>query len=138
MNDNNNGWPDPSRPGVPLHPERDSAHWIVGWNATLFVAEWVADTDAKFGGYFEWAGGDDYPMGMVENGWTYAGPCLTPAEVAQREAAAVAAERERAAEKVNALAPNVPTDAPLDYRQGWSAGLAHAEAAIRKGDKPHG
>ena len=52
-------WPDPNKPGMPLNPERDGWHWIVGWSDKLFVAE---------------------PSGMVENGWTYAGPVLTPPE----------------------------------------------------------
>lgn len=125
MTENNNGWP--SRPGVPLHPERDGAHWIVGWNATLFVAEWVADTDEKFGGYFEWAGGDDYPMGMVENGWTYAGPCLTPAEHAAALADARAQGRreglEEAARVMNKLTATWPHVGPVPCRVQGEWGL---------------
>lgn len=136
MSDNNNGWPDPSRPGVPLHPERDGAHWIVGWSGTLFVAEWVADTDAKFGGYFEWAGGDDYPMGMVENGWTYAGPCLTPAE----HAAALADARAQAFEEAADAARRVPipgeagvAEAHGRMMQGMEAAAAIRALAQREG-----
>ena len=69
------GWPDPDKPGVPLNPERDGWHWIVGWSDKLFVAEW--DSDEKD---YVWFDGGDAPSGMVENGWTYAGPVLTPAE----------------------------------------------------------
>lgn len=129
MTENNNGWP--SRPGVPLHPERDGAHWIVGWSGTLFVAEWVADTDAKFGGYFEWAGGDDYPMGMVENGWTYAGPCLTPTEHAAALADARAQGRREALEEAAEVARCVPI--PEDCCAAGAHGRISAalEAAMR-------
>jgi hypothetical protein len=88
MTPNPNGWPDPDKPGVPLNPERDGYHWILGWNATPFVAEWMADRDAEFGGCYGWYDGGDDPPGVVAQGWTYLGPCLTPAEVAAREAAA--------------------------------------------------
>ena len=68
-------WPDPENPGVPLNPERDGWHWIVGWSDKLFVAEW--DSDEKD---YVWFDGGDAPSGIVENGWTYAGPVLKPAE----------------------------------------------------------
>jgi hypothetical protein len=68
-------WPDPNKPGVPLHPERDGWHWIVGWSDKLFVAEWDSDQQD-----YVWVDGGDDPSGMVENGWTYAGPVLTPSE----------------------------------------------------------
>jgi hypothetical protein len=69
------GWPNPDAPGVPLHPERDGWHWIVGWSDKLFVAEW--DSDEKD---YVWFDGGDDSSGIVENGWTYAGPVLTPSE----------------------------------------------------------
>jgi hypothetical protein len=68
-------WPDPEKPGVPANPARDDFHWIVGWSDKLFVAEWDSDQQD-----YVWFDGGDSPSGMVENGWTYAGPVLTPAE----------------------------------------------------------
>jgi hypothetical protein len=68
-------WPDPDKPGWPLNPERDGWHWIVKWSDKLFVAEW--DSDEKD---YVWFDSGDTPSGMVENGWTYAGPVLMPAE----------------------------------------------------------
>jgi hypothetical protein len=68
-------WPDPNKPGMPLNPERDGWHWIVGWSDKLFVAEWDSDQQD-----YVWFDGGDDPSGMVENGWTYAGPVLTPPE----------------------------------------------------------
>jgi hypothetical protein len=70
------GWPDPEKPGVPLNPERDGWHWIVGWSDKLFVAEWDSDQQD-----YVWFDGGDDPSGMVENGWTYAGLVHTHAEV---------------------------------------------------------
>jgi hypothetical protein len=69
------GWPDPDKPGVPANPARDDFHWIVGWSDKLFVAEWDSDQQD-----YVWFDGGDDPSGMVENGWTYAGPVLTPDE----------------------------------------------------------
>jgi hypothetical protein len=68
-------WPDPEKPGVPLNPERDGWHWIVGWSDKLFVAKWDSDQQD-----YVWFDGGNDPSGMVENGWTYAGPVLTPSE----------------------------------------------------------
>lgn len=71
------GWPDPARPGVPLHPERDGWHWLhhkedlrpipAMWNAAL--AGWTCGTLHS-------------PGGIVDLGYTYLGPALLPAEVA--------------------------------------------------------
>ena len=68
-------WPDPNKPGMPLNPERDGWHWIVAWGDKLFVAEWDSDQQD-----YVWFDGGDDPSGMVENGWTYAGPVLTSSE----------------------------------------------------------
>jgi hypothetical protein len=68
-------WPDSNAPGVPLNPERDGWHWIVGWSDKLFVAEWDSDQQD-----YVWFDGGDSPSGIVENGWTYAGQVLTPPE----------------------------------------------------------
>jgi hypothetical protein len=76
--------------GVPENPERDGAHWIIGWGGTLFVAEWQADPNAEFGGDWGWYDGGDRPDGMVANEWEYGGPCLLPSDhaalLAERDA----------------------------------------------------
>ena len=79
---NANGWP--GEPGVPLNPERDGAHWIIGWKGKLFVAEWDSTTED-----WSWGGGAESAVGVVEVGWGYAGPCLTPTEVEAKVKAAV-------------------------------------------------
>ncbi len=82
------GWPDPARPGYPANPERSGWHWLKhpedlrpfpsAWNAEL--AGWPS-------------GALHSPQGLVDLGFAYLGPCLTPAEVA----AAVQAERDEIA-----------------------------------------
>jgi hypothetical protein len=79
----NNGWP--GKPGVPLNPERDGAHvlcfpngnhraWI--WRATA-APFWVSHTGHLIN-----------PYEVASFRATYLGPCLTPAEVEARIAAA--------------------------------------------------
>ncbi len=74
------GWPDPARPGYPLHPERDGWHWLhhkedlrpipAMWNAAL--AGWTCGTLHS-------------PGGIVDLGYTYLGPCILPSALAERE-----------------------------------------------------
>ena len=78
--------------GRPENPERDGRHWVhhkedlrpipAMWNAAL--AGWTCGTLHS-------------PSGIVGLGYTYLGPALLPAEVAAREAAAAAEEREACA-----------------------------------------
>lgn len=95
------GWPDPSRPGVPLNPERDLWHWVV-WRNLDEATPW------------QWfAGGDGQPpcwsrsarahsVETMAASFRYIGPCLTPVEVAAEVRAAV--ENERAKERDRTLA----------------------------------
>lgn len=72
---NPGGWPDAARPGVPANPERDGWHWLQFNDDRPIPLAWIAEIDA-------WASGAAYtPEGVVELGWRYRGPCLTPAEV---------------------------------------------------------
>jgi hypothetical protein len=86
----NNGWPDPARPGVPLNPERDGWHWVcaaVGI-AAPYPMLWCADGKA-------WDTGDGWEFctspRMTER-TRYLRPCspedLSPAEVEARIATA--------------------------------------------------
>lgn len=89
-----NGWPD--KPGVPLHSERDGWHWMVmvpgarpvpqHWTAGPFSGGWAALSTPGAGQRYQ-----------------YAGPCLTPAEVAAREAAAFQRGLESAARDVDCV-----------------------------------
>lgn len=79
---NPGGWPDASKPGVPLEPQRDGWHWLQFNDDRPIPTAWIAEIDA-------WASGAAYsPEGVVELGFRYVAPCLTPAEVAARVAAA--------------------------------------------------
>jgi hypothetical protein len=77
MTDNNNVWPDPARPGVPLNPEWDGAHhWLSYEGEEPGLYEW----DGKY-----WKmGGGHAPMDYVVDHFTYIAPALTPAEVDAR------------------------------------------------------
>ncbi len=77
MTSDANGWPDVSKPGMPLNPERDGWHWLHHPEDLRPIATpWVAEISA-------WCSGAAYsPQGVVELGFRYLGPCLTPAEVA--------------------------------------------------------
>lgn len=112
---NPDGWPDADRPGVPADPERDGWHWIIGWNRTPFVAQWVADTEQFVGGgIYEWRDGEDVAQGVVAQGWTYGGPCLTPAEVAARVEAARREGIEAAAREMECGCPDETKAAVLE------------------------
>lgn len=86
---NPGGWPDAARPGVPQNSERDGWHWLHHPEDLRHVpTPWDAAHAA-------WcSGGMHSPQGVVDLGYRYLGPCLTPAEVAAREAAAALAMRE--------------------------------------------
>ena len=80
----NNGWPDPARPGVPLNPDQEGWHWLKTGRDGLVPWYWVEDQGAV--GCFGWETDDDiYPAEtMALGGTTYLGPALTPAEVDAR------------------------------------------------------
>jgi hypothetical protein len=93
MTDAPNGWPDPSRPGVPLHPERDGWHWV-----DECAREWSATEQA----WLDHAG-DPVPA-FTYMRLRYLGPCLTRAEVAAALAAQAMAMRQACAAIVDAHA----------------------------------
>ena len=84
-----NTWPDPARPGVPLNPERDGWHLLVQKNAQLpEVWEWKTNSlgaeygDQSIGAWLEGEG--DVQPEDTGKWYRYLGPCLTPAEVDAR------------------------------------------------------
>jgi hypothetical protein len=94
-----NGWPDPQRPGVPMHPERDGWHWLAvdpgsdpcafGWWAGNGV--WLADDNHPE------PADERAPEDMALVWECYLGPCHTPQEVAALVAGARAAGMREAA-----------------------------------------
>jgi hypothetical protein len=95
MTDAPNGWPDPARPGAPLHPERDGWHWVRWPSGEPIAVEWRPGFQSP--GWIGWR--NSYQAHQFD----YLGPCLTPAEVAAALAAQAMAMRLRAAEHVEAL-----------------------------------
>jgi hypothetical protein len=89
-----NGWPDASKPGVPLNPERDGAHMLrhketgetspALWLGGAIVAIWL-NGDGEISPYH------------AASIYDYLGPCHTPAEVAALIEAARREEREACA-----------------------------------------
>ncbi len=96
---NDNGWPDPQRPGVPLNPERDGWHWLAWDPAWPEPAYWDG----------EWSQSDTSNLSVRTA--RYIGPLLTPTEVAAREAAAAEAMREAIKKLCDELADVVRTHA---------------------------
>lgn len=86
---------DASQPwdGVPLHPERDGWHWLHHpEDLRPFPSLWNAEVQG-------WPSGALHsPQGVVDMGFTYLGPCLTPTEAAALAEAAAVEMRERAKE----------------------------------------
>ncbi len=126
MTDDPHGWPDPARPGVPMNPERDGWHWVQWPNGGRPQCEWWRDND--MGGGKGWA---EWRNGYIAAQYRYLGPCLTPAEVAAREAAAAEAMREEA--RKAALAVHIPEDCSATEAHGRmiaSVDAAHAIDAL--------
>jgi hypothetical protein len=129
MTDAPNGWPDPSKPGVPLHPERDGWHWLARNADDAWPFYWVSGTEsgwcAEDGCNVDCA--DTEPEFMAHYWPRYLGPCHTPAEVAAREAAAAQAmearkdaayeERNRVVALLAAVFPSVRARTAIE---GWS------------------
>jgi len=129
----NNGWPDPARPGAPLNPERDGWHWLMDSNQDPYLLNWSAITQ-------RWG---DYPGTSPEDLHTviggYCAPCLTPAE----HAAALAAEYRRGQEEMRERAADIATKLSAEYANGtpkpgrehecggMESGAASVAAAIR-------
>lgn len=121
------GWPDPSKPGYPLNPERDGWHWMETPDGQLAPYEWRAADECERGrwpSYWVSQGDDDWDATECK----YIGPCLTPAEVEAKVAAAIASERETCAQIADAW----------DEARARSVYYATPAAAIRsRGETSH-
>lgn len=122
------GWPDPERPGVPLNPERTGYHWLDDSRGKPQPVIWDHDLAAWCDG-----SGAFSPQGIVEMGFRYYGPCLTPAEVAQREAAArkeAEAERDELFNRLGRVTESL--DIPEDSTAGRILdAIREREAAVQ-------
>jgi hypothetical protein len=66
------GWPDPSRPGVPMNPDQDGWHILGHPDGRWGAYAW----DAKRGTW--WVVNQEAPPACIHG--AYLGPCLTPAQ----------------------------------------------------------
>lgn len=84
------GWPDPSRPGYPLHPERDGWHWLLTAHGISepFPKAWHARIQR-----WELSDGSLEASHHAAERWTYLGPCILPADLAAERVAAAEAYR---------------------------------------------
>jgi hypothetical protein len=119
MTDNNNGWPDPARPGVPLNPEWDGWHWVQEPGQDQECALWRAKPflGADRGSWETKGTEDDWQPYEISN-WHYLGPVLTPAEVdarvkeARRDALEEEAQRAAHYERMAYQHGHLPVDDP--------------------------
>lgn len=81
---NAGGWPDPTKPGVPMRPEKDGLHWVQCPLHGEVHAWWDTEGWRIFSAFYR-------PQTAVRRGMHYLGRCLTPSEIAAREQAAFAA-----------------------------------------------
>ena len=96
-------WTDPSKPGVPMNPEKDGRHWLIRVNGQYpEVWEWASGPDgwcAEYGdkGIGAWceSEGDGQPE-EIAKWYHYIGPVLMPDEVQNLRDNLASAERERA------------------------------------------
>jgi hypothetical protein len=73
-----NGWPDASKPGVPLHPERNGWHWL---HHPEDIRPIVQPWDAEHASWI--SGAMHSPQGVADLGFRYLGPCLLPDALAR-------------------------------------------------------
>jgi hypothetical protein len=121
------GWPDKTRPGVPLNPERCEWHWID--NGRQFPAVWLPTANVWNGD-----GSNVSARTAAKRGWIYIGPCLTPAELAAREAAAFKRGAEAMQEQCAVAAESHPNNLSPNGRtfsHGYANGALDAARAIR-------
>ena len=130
MSDNNT-WPDPARPGVPLNPEREGWHWRrsckVGRQPV--ARYWCAPEKV-------WQDGPTtyVTIGIASQDY-YLGPCLTPSEVDARVAQARRDALEEAALRLEELHKNhkynPKTGEGSEHDVGYYCALSEGAAWIR-------
>lgn len=87
---------------VPLNPDRDGWHWVRTPDEQDAPYQWRAAGECERG---RWDASWIFAAGEWDpRQGTYLGPCLTPAEVAAEVTAAVQAEREACAARLEAAA----------------------------------
>jgi hypothetical protein len=102
----------PAWDGVPKNPERSGAHEVEVATGERWVVLWFPAT-LRAWNYYVTPNGGAVPQADAAKWWRYLGPCLTPSEIAAREAAASWRPIE--------TAPKNATNVLLRYpAQGWN------------------
>jgi hypothetical protein len=119
-----NGWPDASKPGYPLNPDRDGWHWVDRPMHGVLPMQWL---EIAGGG---WVGKHTCLTALeaTKAGWRYLGPCHTPAEVFALVEAARREEREACAKVLYASATRLEESAG---RRRLNQVDAHAVPVLR-------
>jgi hypothetical protein len=129
-----NGWPDASKPGVPMNPERDGWHWVDSRAHGLHALEWNSMWRGSACGWWHGSTSADTPSEFATlRDLRYLGPCHTPAEVAAMLAKAEQRGMERAAKMLSARADAIDAQG-LPHTRGMTnrrAVFRQAAAAIR-------
>ena len=74
MTQETTAWPDPKRPGVPLHPERDGWHWLRYAGREPEPDRWNAAAQGwRYCGVLEYTSGPRV--------WSYVAPCPAPQDI---------------------------------------------------------
>jgi len=119
-----NTWPDPARPGVPLNPERDGWHWLKTPDENDVPYEWRGSGECEHGrwpAHWVFVDADDWQPAEC----TYIAPVLTPAEVAQiiddnaRLREALQTARRDALEKCILICDAVARANRVEYPEKW-------------------
>ena len=76
------GWPNEDKPGYPVDPETSCWHWLQCGSCDPMPWKWLASTEIE--PKCAWGNGDGRELTVDGAGrnWTYLGPALTPAELA--------------------------------------------------------
>ena len=132
-------WTDPSKPGVPMNPEKDGRHWLIRVNGQYpEVWEWASGPDgwcAEYGdkGIGAWceSEGDGQPE-EIAKWYHYIGPVLTPDEVQNLRDDLASAERERAHQQSRADRNAAEHAREQAKREALQARVAKLEGALRE------
>jgi len=108
MAETENTWPFPDRPGVPLNPERDGWHWVEDTVDGIGTGHIEAVYYVACSAPAWYRAGNRAPIKNPKH-WRYLGPCLTPAEVAAKDARIAELE-----DQLAALQRDASQETPVD------------------------
>ena len=133
----NNTWPDPARPGVPLNPDQEGWHWVQrvdkGFVPSPRIILWTDDWTSR---QFSWdAIGYEADERKLGRDFRYLGPCLTPAEVEARVKQArryALEEAARVAEELIGRAYRIGFGEGMKEDRSFKGGIPWHDSATKK------